>query len=442
MKMLFPFAGPFFLAAAVLISGCGDSDAEFKSKVPTEAKAVVYLDGAAVIRNKTVEKELQKGLDEELAVYSLKKEDFAGRYLFFASPEEKWGGVVIQTKDGIAAKLFETMIRELKKKNENFTESASGKQRRVSIDKGIVILYHANLMLVSVEKKQFDFYEVSGKNSLFGDIHFNNMLSGAMRVTLPKNPDVDMVTQMVPALKNLTTVALNAPVSDGPFKLELQLIFSDEKAPVEALAALNMGLGMFAKQNAGLVKHIDRKTDGKSLLVSVDSAFFTEAAEAGRKAQARARESSSMANLKQIGLVCSMYAEDNAGNLSDSLGALIKKEYFMDGKVYIAYYDKTSVPSDGKTFTEKNTSYAYIGKGLNTGKLNSFDTIPIAFEKPWLAESDRIAVLYMDGHVGQVPASGIKTCAGFVSGLLKDNKGPEKEILLKNAKEIDVLNGK
>ncbi|OQA80858.1 MAG: hypothetical protein BWY31_03897 [Lentisphaerae bacterium ADurb.Bin242] len=445
MKLFLSVRGLSAAAAVVLLSGCGDPDADFKAKVPTGAEAVMYLDGAAVIHNKTVEKELRKNnkeLDEKLAAVSLKKEDLAGRFLFFGSFTGKWGGVAMQSKDGAAARLFDAIVKGFKDKKEKFTESVSGKQRRVSLDRMSLILYHENLLLLAVEKNEFAFYETPGKNPLLADLDFKNMLSGAMSVKLPQEPNVDTATQMVPALKKLTIVTLNAPASPDSFHLEIKLLFSDDKAPVEAFAALNMGLEMIARENPGILKNLDRKTDGKELRIDLNSAFFTEIAEAGRKARERARGLAAVAQLKQVGLACSMYADDHAGDFPDSLGALAGKQYFLDTKSYIAPYDRTSVPFDGKTFAEKNTSYAYAGKGVNLTKVKHPSLTPLAFEKPWLTETDQIAVLYADGQVRKTPGSGRKTCAEFIAGLLNGVPSPEKEILLKNAAELDVLNGR
>ena len=445
MKHLLSVCALLSAAAAMLIlSGCSDPDADFKAKVPTNAEAVVYLDGAAVLRNKTVEKELQKDkeLEKKLAVVSLKKEDIASRFLFFGSFSAKWGGVVVKTTDGAAARLFNAILKGIKEKKEKFTESVSGKQRRIRLDRAILVLYHENLLLLSMEKTQFEAYEKPGKNLLLADLQFKDMLSGAVTVKLPQNKNTDTVTQMVPAMKKLTLVTFNAPASPESFQLDVRLVFSDDKAPAEALAALNMGLGMVGRENPGILKDIDRKTEGKTLLINLNSAFFTEAAELGRKARERARESAGVNSLKQIGLGCFMYANDHAEAFPDSLGVLKEKNYLPDGKVYIAPYDKTSVLSDGKTFTEKNTSFAYVGKGLNATKLKYPSRTPLAFEKPWLLTSDRIGVLYADGHVEKIPGKGAKTCAGFIAGLLEGVPSPEKEILLKNAAEADALNGR
>ncbi len=431
-------------AAMLILSGCSDPDADFKAKVPTNAEAVVYLDGAAVLRNKTVEKELQKDteLEKKLAAVSLKKEDLASRFLFFGSFTEKWGGAVVKTTDGAAARLFNAIVKGIKEKKEKFTESVSGRQRRIRLDRMILVLYHENLLLLSMEKTQFEAYEKPGKNPLLADLQFKDMLSGAVTVKLPRDKDTDTVTQMVPVMKKLTLVTFNAPASPESFQMDFKLFFSDDKAPAEALAALNMGLGMIGRENPGILKNIDRKTDGKALRIDLNSAFFTEVAEFSRKTREKARESAGTSSLKQIGLGCMLYANDHAEALPDSLAVLKEKDYLPDAKVYIAPYDKTSVLSDGKTFTEKNTSFAYVGKGLNATKLKSPSVTPLAFEKPWLLTSDRIGVLYADGHVQKVPGKGEKTCVKFVAGLLTGIPSPEKEILLKNAAEADVLNGR
>lgn len=431
-------------AAALFLSGCGDPDADFKSKVPTEAEAVVYLDGAAVIRNKTVEKELQKDkeLEQKLAVFSLKKEDLASRFLLFGSFTGRWGGVVVKTSDGAAARLFNAILKGMKDKKEKFTESVSGKQRRVSLDRMILVLYHDNLLLLSMEKTQFEAYEKPGKNPLLADLRFKDMLSGALTVKLPQDRNMEMAIQMVPSIKKLDIVSFHAPASPDQFQLDIRLLFSDDKAPIEALAALNMSLGMVGRENPGILKNIDRKTEGKALLIGLNSAFFTEAAELSRKAAERAQESAGMNNLKQVGLGCMMYAYENSNDYPASLGVLVEKKYFPDYKVFIAPYDKTSVLSDGKSFTEKNASFAYLGKGINSAKLKMPSVTPIAFEKPWLKASGKIAVLYADGHVGMIPAKGAKTCAGFIAGQLDKVPSPEKEILLKNAAEVDALEGR
>ena len=101
------------------------------------------------------------------------------------------------------------------------------------------------------------------------------------------------------------------------------------------------------------------------------------------KAREKARQVSSMSNLKQIGLGLLMYADDHEGKLPDDLTSF--KPYRIDSKVIES-------PRKPKEFT--GPSYIYI-----SGQTTSMapDNI-VVYENPAFCR-DGVNVLFMDGHV-------------------------------------------
>jgi prepilin-type N-terminal cleavage/methylation domain-containing protein/prepilin-type processing-associated H-X9-DG protein len=146
-------------------------------------------------------------------------------------------------------------------------------------------------------------------------------------------------------------------------------------------------------------------------------------------AREKARRTSCINNLKQIGLAIRMYSGENremfpsapggAGTTLDSYG-LLTNQYQVAYRVWICPSDTSQFPGSSTTpFTSNNCSYAYNGFGL--GETVSADT-PIAADRSnasggtggirgttpcngstannsWTHKADGANTLFSDGHV-------------------------------------------
>ena len=103
------------------------------------------------------------------------------------------------------------------------------------------------------------------------------------------------------------------------------------------------------------------------------------------KTRQKAREVTSMSNLKQLGLAVIMYADDHDGKLPDSFEQA--KQYYNNSKVLES-------PLKPKGFA--GPSYIYVsGQKMNTG---SPTMQVVAYENPEYCQ-DTIITLFLDGHV-------------------------------------------
>ena len=180
-------------------------------------------------------------------------------------------------------------------------------------------------------------------------------------------------------------------------------------------------------------------------------------------------EKMSIMNMKQLMLGVLMYSDDNGDCFSNELNDLVAGGYITDTSLYVSPSDKRTVKAaPGSKLTSKNTSYAYLGKGINMsigkmpvnpsepsdcrkdycmlpiGKMPVHPSdIPILIVKPWsLAKGEKMLVGYADGTV--LPYPELKnpnklTCRAVVEKICKQNNVPAdvKEILLKNADKED-----
>lgn len=138
-------------------------------------------------------------------------------------------------------------------------------------------------------------------------------------------------------------------------------------------------------------------------------------------ARLRGQQASSVSNLKQIGTALEFYSQCSRGQLrphgimADGRNAqtepaavweaLRSQGHLADSKVFVAPFDKKSTAAFyGQKITPANTSYAYIYVSPQYSSASA-----TAFEKPWSipAKSDRISVLYADGHVESHTVPGV-----------------------------------
>ena len=301
MKKMLLFLPAVLLA--LFISGCGDPDAELKSKVPDSADALCLVDGNYIVQTKLYNDHKQDVL-KELKEENLPEDIFQCRLLIFGSVKEEGGGFVLQSKNGQVRKIFDLLLGKSKKDGDikDLKETTVGKEIHVTgtiEGKSVIaVLYNDNLLLAGVNKIDLAFYKSVKGNPLFGKLQWKkSILSAAVKVELPKQGSaketVDTAVQMLPALQKLSFVSLNLPFAEKDPEVDFQMIFSDDSAAGEMLAAFNMGLGFVAQEAPELNTALSRKTEKNALLISfkideMDKAV--KAVQARKEQKERARE--------------------------------------------------------------------------------------------------------------------------------------------------------
>ena len=250
---------------------------------------------------------------------------------------------------------------------------------------------------------------------------------------------------MAPCIQKITELTVNIPCAVKDPDTEISLIFKDEQAASETLGLLNMGLGFIAQSEPDLVKLIKSKCEKNAIRMTIAPAVWDKCAEMGRDAQAKTKQINSITNLKRIALGCKMYALDNQEKYPDNFSVFVGDSYGFSAKDFIIPSDKVSKTSQNEIITPANTSYAYIGKGLTE---KSADSLPLAFEKPWLvpnqnAKELKINVAFCDGSVKTQAMPNVKTCVDVVKQLTaKMPDSPDKQTVLRNAAAEDAARSK
>ena len=292
------------LALALFLAACGKTpDQELKSKVPVSANGLFLFDGTNATRTKMYADNKEMFL-KEVKKASLPEDIFQCRVLFFGSVKEEWGGFLIQSASKQVGKFFDYALADVKKDNKDVVKDLKevkvGSERHVTATvngrKVIAVLYHENLMLIGINKTDPVFFNAERPNPIFDDIQMKDMLlSSAIKVVIPDQPgkakeSVDAVTQMLPALKKLDAIALNIPFSADDPVLDFRMIFKDDQAAAEMMAAANMGIGFAAQagpEYAEFVQKVTRKTEKNIFSLS----FKIKDAEAlGKKIEANKKK--------------------------------------------------------------------------------------------------------------------------------------------------------
>ena len=450
-KLLFTLSA---VLLAVLMFGCGKTpDEELAEKIPASANSLCLVDGNLIVQTqlyKEHQKEILKGLKDA----SLTEDLFLCRVLFFGSTKEEWGGALVQSAGGQVRKLFDKALAE-SKKEKNFKElkeTAEGRVRKVtgSVEgkKFLAILYHDDLMLIALEKTNPAFFKAKPVNPLVREISWQgSIVSAAVNAELPRQGKskeaVDGIVQMVPALKKLRFITGNIPFSAAKPELDFRMIFQDEEAAREMLAAVNMGLGFLTqsgdKEAVKMVKMIGRKAEKTAVCITLPlTELAGEIDRAQKKSAAKADRLRSVSNLKQIAVACKTFAIGHKGKFPDDLTDLVKGECLTDPKVFISPSDPRRKASKDNVIRPANTSYAYVGKGLSE---KAAPGLPLAFEKPDAAAKNggNCNVLYVGGHVLTRKVKG-KTCKAVAQELtakLAENHAAEVALILANAAALD-----
>ena len=280
-KVLFVLA---VILLAVFISGCGKNpDKELAGKIPASANSLCFIDGNYVVQTKLYkehEKEILKGLKDA----SMPEDICRCRILLFGSTKEEWGGALVQSAGGQVRKFYDKVAAEARKDKDfkDLKESAGGGVRKitgaVSDRKVLALLYHDDLLLIAVNRSDPAFFKAKTVNPLFREIRLkDSIVSAAVKVELPQQGKskeaVDGLLQMVPALKKLQFVTGNVPFSADKPEMDIRLVFPDDAAAHEMLAALNLGLGVLTqsgeKDAVDMVKMIGRKVENKAVCISL-----------------------------------------------------------------------------------------------------------------------------------------------------------------------------
>jgi prepilin-type processing-associated H-X9-DG protein len=121
----------------------------------------------------------------------------------------------------------------------------------------------------------------------------------------------------------------------------------------------------------------------------------------------RARETANRvkcgSNMRQIGMACLLYSNENRGNYPPDLGALIKTQD-ITAHVFVCPTEGTDLPpnlavmkpDEVAKWVNENSDYIYVGGGLKTTA--GAETV-VLYEKPQAHGRQGMNILYADGHV-------------------------------------------
>ena len=158
MKKMLLFLPAVLLA--LFISGCGKNpDAEIQSKIPDSANVLCLVDGNYVVQTRFYKENWESVFKKMKKDDGLSEEFFTSRVLFFASFKEESGGLVFQSKEGQAAKLFDRVLAKCKEnsKFKDVKETANDGVRCINAlldGKPITVaLFNENLLLAAVIAK-------------------------------------------------------------------------------------------------------------------------------------------------------------------------------------------------------------------------------------------------------------------------------------------------
>ena len=305
MKKVISAVTACFVSSFLFLTGCSDPDAELKSKVPDSVDAAAFVDGAKMVKNKAVSKAINDAA-EELKDEKISIADLENRYLFFGSVSQHFGGVVLQSREGKAEQFFKKICDALKKSGISVVEKTDAKECLITLPGNIpqipaiplfMKLYHQDLLLIAYGKTDPAFFKSSKPNRIFQYICFDYTVSAAYSVDLSAVPqEAKQGLAMLPALYDLNLIMLNVPNPDDDLTLEFH--FTKEDSAGQVLAALNMGLALFAQKDPELSGMIKRSTEKNILKITLGTKFFEYAQKAAKDAKTQI-STAGAANLQQ-----------------------------------------------------------------------------------------------------------------------------------------------
>ena len=289
------------LIVALFLTACGKTpDQELMSKVPASANGLFLFDGTNAIKTKLYADNKELFLKKT----SLPEDILECRILFFCSVKDECGGFLIQSANQKVGNFFNNILADIKKDNQDIVKDVKevkvGNERQVTATvkghKIIAVLYHENFLLIGINKTDPAFFNADKPNPIFNNIQMKDMLlSSAIKVVIPDQPgmakeSVDAATQMLPALEKLEAISLNIPFSADDPVLDFRMIFKNEQAAAEMMAAANMGIGFatqFYPEYAGFAQKVTRKTEKNIFSLSFK---IKDAEELGKKIEANKKK--------------------------------------------------------------------------------------------------------------------------------------------------------
>ena len=281
MKKMFLFLPAVLLA--LFISGCSDPVQE---KVPESADQLLQLNGKSFVKTRTYQENKDEIL-KKLKEGSLPESILDSRIVICASLQDKWAGILIQTQNGDAVPLFQRITAEIKESVKDLKIEEDGKKFSGRTDRAefFGVLESSDLMLIGVGKNDPAFFHADSPNPLFSLLKKDMIFSAAGKLSLPKDgPEkqyTDLAVQMVPALQKLKYYTFNIPVADDP-EVDFRMVFDDDQAASEMLAAVNAGLGFIAQDNPQLNTALTRKAEKNTVIFSFKTDEMEKAVKAVR----------------------------------------------------------------------------------------------------------------------------------------------------------------
>ena len=122
------------------------------------------------------------------------------------------------------------------------------------------------------------------------------------------------------------------------------------------------------------------------------------------RARMQAQNVGDASNLRQIGVSCMLYANDNHGHLPQSLGETSK--YINNPRVYLRtdHADAAAAaiglpPDQLKDWIDQNSDWVYLGNGQKISGMHNIAQTVLAYQKGDPGPNGWLAVLFADGHV-------------------------------------------
>ncbi|MBQ9770983.1 MAG: hypothetical protein IJW23_04075 [Lentisphaeria bacterium] len=432
-----------FLSAMIIFSGCGkskssslgesetDTSAEvqvpekFVSKLPKDIEAVGYIDGKELVSSKSSAELLKMLFGEDFDINMLNN-----KYYLAGSTKGMFLAIYVQSENGNAEKVFKYLNKNVFKKGDGNTITADG----ISIR----LIDNNSLFAVAGNDIKGDF----GENSpLFAKLNKDQVISLFFKPSdLKALPGVSGVIKemKLPELYQLESISLD--IADVAGSMKIVATFKDaESARKVKTFAENIINAEIRKDDPEFADGLNLSVSGNKIILTSKHSIIDILNNALKSARLYAQAANSIGNMKQIGMAIKSYSINDNKN-PNTLNDLIKSGVLTDTTVFIAPFDTISKRAKtGEQLTPRNTSYAYLGKGINT-----YDaTAPVMIVKPWLLPKGvAMEVLYGDGSVRSFfdikgPCS--MSCRDVVEMICKKNyiSSDVRAILLRNAEAED-----